>query len=170
MRRKDGSVDFYRFWDDYKNGFGNLNGEFFIGLDKLHFITKAVDQELLITMEDLNGRHRFAKYDRFAIDGEMQSYKQITLGTYSGGAGESMRIHAGKKFTTRDRDYDTHDDNCAEMFTGAWWYDACHDSNLFGKYIPQNCRDISWLMFTGYSSYLKRVQMMIRPRRAEHSS
>ncbi|EDW05207.1 GH13921 [Drosophila grimshawi] len=132
MRRKDGSVDFYRFWDDYKNGFGNLNGEFFIGLDKLHFITKAVDQELLITMEDLNGRHRFAKYDRFAIDGEMQSYKQITLGTYSGGAGESMRIHAGKKFTTRDRDYDTHDDNCAEMFTGAWWYDACHDR----YYIP----------------------------------
>ena len=39
QKRLDGSVDFYRGWNDYKAGFGHLNGEYWLGLDKLNKLT-----------------------------------------------------------------------------------------------------------------------------------
>ena len=31
--------NFFRGWDDYKYGFGNLTGEYWIGNENLHFLT-----------------------------------------------------------------------------------------------------------------------------------
>ena len=83
QRRLDGSVDFYRGWEDYKNGFGVLNGEFWLGLDKINRITTAARTALRIDMEDTSSNTKYAEYDLFSITGEEQKY-QLILGTYSG--------------------------------------------------------------------------------------
>ncbi len=55
QRRFDGSTDFYRNWEDYKNGFGSLDGEFWMGLQRLNILTNSGKVcDLLVKLEDFN--------------------------------------------------------------------------------------------------------------------
>ena len=83
QKRLDGSVDFYRGWADYQNGFGDLNGEFWLGLDKIHRLTNGDTFKLRVDLEDWEGETRFAEYDMFAISDEASKYR-LSLGSYSG--------------------------------------------------------------------------------------
>ena len=83
QKRLDGSVDFFRTWTDYKQGFGNLNGEFWLGLDKIHSLTSENNSVLRVDLEDFNGTRVFAEYDMFAVQSEDDKYRLI-LGAYSG--------------------------------------------------------------------------------------
>ncbi len=83
QKRLDGSVDFYRDWTDYKSGFGNLNGEFWLGLDKIHRLTQSENGKLRVDLKDWEGDTRFAEYDSFAIGDEASKYS-LSLGSYSG--------------------------------------------------------------------------------------
>ena len=82
QKRLDGSVDFYRGWADYKRGFGNLNGEFWLGLDKIHRLTKT-KSKLRVDLEDTTGKTAYTEYDMFAVTSEKVNY-QLSLGVYSG--------------------------------------------------------------------------------------
>ena len=83
QKRLDGSVDFYRGWDDYKRGFGgNLTGEYWLGLDKIHRLTKE-QSRLRVYLEDTTGTTAYARYHLFGVADEANKYK-LSLGTYSG--------------------------------------------------------------------------------------
>lgn len=125
QRRIDGSVKFYRNWLDYKEGFGNFSGEFFIGLDNLHRMTTSRPHELYVHLTDFNNDTSYALYDNIVVAGESEAYALQALGSYSGTAGDSMRDNEHQRFTTYDRDNDVSDLNCAETCLGAWWYRNC---------------------------------------------
>ena len=82
QKRLDGSVDFDRVWKDYKQGFGNLSGEFWLGLNKVHRLTKE-RSKLRVELEDFNGQTAYAEYDLFGVADEGNKYR-LTLGTYAG--------------------------------------------------------------------------------------
>ena len=82
QKRRDGSVDFFRAWDDYKRGFGNLNGEFKLGLDKMHCLILSGGYKLR-DLEDNHGNTAFAEYSSFSVISERAKY-QLNLGSYSG--------------------------------------------------------------------------------------
>nr|XP_017021869.2 ficolin-1-like [Drosophila kikkawai] len=127
LSRGDGSENFDRNWTDYKEGFGKLWGEFFLGLEKLHQLTKDEPHLLYVYLRDVHSNSRFARYDGFQIGSEEESYSLKALGRYSGSAGDSLGIHRGMKFSTIDRDNTRSKANCAEIYGGGWWYNDCGD-------------------------------------------
>ena len=163
QRRRDGSVDFYRGWTQYKNGFGSLTDEFWLGNDNIHRLTASRNTKLRVDVEDWSGNKAYAKYGSFRVDDENNKYR-LTVGSYSGTAGDSLAYHNGMFFTTKDRDNDKDSGNCAQSYTGAWWYYGCHYSNLNGRYIgnKQDGKGIIWRQWKGNSLSMKRSTMMIR--------
>ena len=164
QRRQDGSVDFYRGWNDYKSGFGQLTAEFWLGNDKIHRLTAARPSSLRVELEDWNGERAYAKYGKFKIGDEQAQYL-LEVGSYSGTAGDSLAYHNNGAFSTKGRDNDRWSSNCAVHRTGAWWYKSCHYSNLNGKYLGNvqgNSKGVTWWHFKRYLS-LKFTEMKLRP-------
>ncbi|XP_052069021.1 angiopoietin-related protein 7-like [Mytilus californianus] len=91
QRRQDGSMDFYRGWEDYKNGFGGLTGEFWIGNEHIYKLMSKGSYQLRITLEDWDGDTRYATYNTFSLGNEGSSYR-LKIGGYSGTAGFNSRL------------------------------------------------------------------------------
>ncbi|KAH8300671.1 hypothetical protein KR018_006212, partial [Drosophila ironensis] len=174
QRRVDGSVSFNRSWEEYKHGFGDLRGNFFLGLEKIHRLTSNQPHELYLELRDVRGTTQYARYNNFRVGSEEQAYELIDLGEYSGTAGNSFVYHQGNKFSTFDRDNDTYDGHCARRYGAGWWYFECLKCLLNGKYMEIGLSDLleggiewgywstgSWL---DYSVSLVFTQMMIRPK------
>ena len=83
QRRMDGSVDFYLGWKNYTESFGDLNGEFWLGLNKTNRLSKSGQNVLRVDMEDFENETRYAEYTTFAVAGEIDKYR-LTIGGYSG--------------------------------------------------------------------------------------
>ena len=123
MRRMDGSVNFRLEWDDFKRGFGSLDGEFFAGSQTVFTTVKTnlccgydftqqsvplLGNELLhqltangnltysvrVDIEDYNGAKAFAIYTYFSIGAESDNYTLHVSGYLSNStAGQIMTYH-----------------------------------------------------------------------------
>ncbi|XP_015686475.1 angiopoietin-related protein 4-like, partial [Protobothrops mucrosquamatus] len=114
QRRQDGSVDFDRLWDAYKDGFGNLTGDFWLGLEKTHRVVKAEAFQLLIELQDWEGNAQKAHF-LFRLGGEETAYTLSLLGPIRGELESAMGDFPQLPFSTRDRDHDLKGDtNCAK--------------------------------------------------------
>jgi len=168
-RRFDGSVNFYREWNAYKNGFGSVEGEHWLGLDKINRLSKTMPHRLRIDLTSFDGVKKFGTWRTFMVDDEDHKYTLTARGFRDGGIGNSLSYHSGRPFSTYDRDNDAWSNNCASYFHGAWWYGACHHSNLNGKWYsypgkhPQNYADgADWLSYKGHFESNKKVSMKFK--------
>ena len=164
QRREDESVDFYKNWTDYENGFGDLTGEFWLGLSKIHRLAKEGSNTLRVDLGDFEGNTVYANYSTFSVSDGSTEYI-LRLGGYSGTAVDSLSYHNGRRFSTRDNDNDGAGYNCALVHTGAWWYNSCYLSNLNGRYFntsTDNDQGIVWLLWKSAFTTLKFSEMKIR--------
>ncbi|XP_053136837.1 angiopoietin-related protein 7 [Hemicordylus capensis] len=167
QRRKVGLVSFSRDWKQYKQGFGSIQGDFWLGNEHIHRLSRRPTM-LRIELEDWNGNIRYAQYNHFTLGDELNSYR-LFLANFSGTIPhDSMRYHNNTAFSTKDKDNDKCVDHCADLRKGGYWYNCCTDSNLNGVFHRngehnKSMDGITWYGWHGKTYSLKRAEMKIRP-------
>ena len=160
QRRKDGSVDFNRRWNEYERGFGNIHGDYWLGLAPLHQLLQLNGaNELRIDLKDYSGNSAYAKYSSFHV-GNSNSKYTLSVSGYSGTAGDDIAASGnsnanvnGMKFSTEDQDNEKNDGHCAAKWKGGWWFNNCHFAFLNGLYQSGNGWGyIIWYTWKGKSS------------------
>ncbi|XP_029810419.1 angiopoietin-related protein 5-like isoform X2 [Suricata suricatta] len=157
-------LDFERCWQEYKQGFGDLTGDHWLGLEHISDLTSqpGLRSELLVDLLGVDNRTLQAHYDDFHVAGEDLFYR-LTLGLYSGNAGDAFRGSGGPDdqegcgFSTLDRDHDRCSPctdgaepfaSCSHDRSGAgWWYSDCGQADLNGLW-PESERAIPGMRWT----------------------
>ncbi|XP_010792845.1 tenascin-like [Notothenia coriiceps] len=164
QRRMNGKTDFYRTWNEYSAGFGNLSEDFWLGNELLHNLTTVGPVSLRVDLQSGNDT-AYAHYANFTIDSAERHYTLAVSG-YTGTAGDSMRYHNGRPFSTRDKDTDPLGIHCARAYMGGWWYKNCYKTNLNGLHgINSNNQGVVWIDWKGKDSSIAFTEMKFRPAR-----
>ena len=151
--KKDSSVNFNRNWVDYEKGFGDLNTEFWYGLEEIHCLTQRGQWEMRVDYQFTNNKSLFyLHYNEFSVGSASEEYP-LTIGGFTGVGTNWFASHNGMKFSTPDNDNDNYNGNCAASYKSGWWYyHNCHriNTNRQEPYV--------------YHSYLLFSEMKIRPK------
>jgi len=123
----DGSTDFFnRSWAEFKVGFNNSVGNYWLGNELLSQLTLSGLYKLRFDLQSRSNTSNsyHAEYSSFIVLAESSNYTLLVSG-YSGNAGDAFGYHNGMMFTTYDRDNDLHPGNCATIDGGGFWYKIC---------------------------------------------
>ena len=145
QRRFDGSENFYRGWEAYKRGFGELQREFWLGNDDIHLLTaQAVypqGSEARLRMSHDNGFNFVVhQYTHFQVNSEKTKYT-LHLTSLANNI-DPFASSDKQEFSTYDQDNDgASSHHCAkDVLYAGWWIngsgDSCNStkSNLNGPF------------------------------------
>ena len=132
QRNKNNSlVNFNKNWTDYEKGFGDLNTEFWYGLESMHCLTQRGQWEMRVDYQNNNKTWSYLHYNQFSVGSASEEYP-LTVGGFTGVGSDSFTSHPhnGMKFSTPDNDNDKYVGNCAAHFKSGWWFNFCRHINI----------------------------------------
>ena len=126
----DGSNAFNRSWAEYKVGFNDSSGNYWLGNDLLSQLTHSDSYKLRVDLQlRTNLTWYYAEYSVFVVFSEMQNYRLLVSG-YSGNIFDAFSYHSSMIFSTHDRDNDLISRSCAASFGGGFWYRSCYEAGV----------------------------------------
>ena len=134
--KKDSLVNFNKNWADYEEGFGDLNTEFWYGLENIQFLTKNGTWEMRVDYQRNDKTWSYYHYNQFSVGNASEEYP-LTVGGFTGVGTDWLSYHNGMKFSTLDNDNDNTSTDCAVSYKSGWWYNSgCFHINI--NYQPPN--------------------------------
>ena len=148
QRNKNNSlVNFNKNWTDYEKGYGDLNTEFWYGLELMHCLTQRGQWEMRVDYQKNDKTWSYLHYNNFSVGSASEEYL-LTVGGYSGSIPSSRALyHNGMKFSTPDNDNDKNGGgNCAADYKSGNWYKHCYRINLNQQ--PPHVLPLGSVLFT----------------------
>ena len=156
----DGSLTFDRPWLDYQTGFGDVQGEYWLGLNTLHNLTTTNTYSLYVEMIS-GGECSFAAFDEIHVGPEADSYRLSVSGYQAHStAGDSVTrfqsygLINNRQFSTISIGPQS---DCSSMYLAGWWYapaTGCYDACatcLYNPPDPFTMGGIQW--YSAYSDW-----------------
>jgi len=145
----NGSDFFNRSWAEFKVGFNDSSGNYWLGNELLSQLTANNRYKLRFDLQSRSNTSNwyYAEYSGFIVQTEPYNYRLLVAG-YAGNAGlDSFSYSNGMMFSTYDRDNDLHSSShCAASFGGGFWHKACSMCNV------NSARLFSWYGLPGGTS------------------
>ena len=154
--RKNSQLSFDKNWREYKEGFGDLNKDFWAGLGLMHTLTQRGQWEMRVDYQKNDKTWSYHHFNSFSVGNATEEYP-LTIGGFTG-VGTNWIEHSigtanGAKFSTSDNDNDEWGSNCATLSRSGWWYRNCASVNSNAQ--PP---------FDGGSGIVLFTEMKIRPK------
>jgi len=123
----DGSNFFNRSWTEFKVGFNDSSGNYWLGNDLLSELTLNGHYKLKFDLQSRTNTSNwyYAEYSTFLVLSEATNYT-LHFGEYSGNAGDSFRHNNSMMFSTYDRDNDQRSAESCAVRSAVWWHNDCN--------------------------------------------
>ncbi|XP_041360974.1 microfibril-associated glycoprotein 4-like [Gigantopelta aegis] len=135
--RFDTQLNFYRNWTDYRDGFGSLDSDFWLGLENIYQIVRHRTFEIRFHMSLENGTYYQQRFFDFNITDETGGYAMYfshNMPSSSNALGDSLSTLNGSKFSTWDVDNDNWSNgSCAQLYESGFWFNNCAGCNPNGR-------------------------------------
>ena len=69
-----------RNWSNYSTGFGDLDGNFWLGLTHIHRLVSVEPTELHVVLKAFDGSSKYASYGSFSIMDESDNFRLTVSG------------------------------------------------------------------------------------------
>ena len=170
QRRASMEEDFHRDWNAYKQGFGDVEKDFWLGNEYLHRLTKE-KRELVFELHSVPDEDTaFVLHKTFQVSDEDDGYRLHVADYEESPAGNCIQNNNGQKFTARDRDNDeSSENNCALIMAFGWWFGDCSPAcRVNGKPLDsaQNKQKMKYKTWTDKIS-LQKAEMKLRDRESK---
>ena len=159
--RKYSRLSFDKNWREYEEGFGDLNKDFWAGLELVHTLTQRGQWEMRVDYQKNDKTWSYLHYNQFSVGSASEEYP-LTFGGFTGVGTDQFTVPNtggtgnlnGMKFSTPNNDNDKRGSNCAASYKSGWWYSNCYWINI-NMQPPRGNNGLGNYLFT---------EMKVRPK------